>query len=384
MVPSNVPVLGGDGSVRGEGNDSKRSNLAVDAPLAAAKRRDSRAIWAAIVSFVVATTGVALLARGQYLPLGGPGSLGTLAGAASAVLAGLSFCGAYALAGTGADEPALSWRGGLPKAKRIADVIALTAAIAMLSYFVVIAVAQVFQIGFRGLTVDPLGGGVLAGFAAAALSYVSSLLAARTSASTIAAVAVAVLFMGTLASMISSPDESWWQLHFSQLGNTAGLTGYRFNLALILTGLVITVLAGYVGRALDLGLAARGAATGTRVQVLCWLFAGIGICMIGVGLVPDAVNKPVHVAAAAGMVVLFAVFSFGALRFIPGLPRDLLVFTVIVAVGIVVAILLWVPIGYYSLAGMEFIAAGLLFAWLLVFARSAETYGAGSAPPTGS
>lgn len=41
-----------------------------------------------------------------------------------------------------------------------------------------------------------------------------------------------------------------------------------------------------------------------------------------------------------------------------------------IAAGIVVSILLWIPIGYYNLTGMELVAASLLFAWLLVYSLS--------------
>jgi hypothetical protein len=45
-----------------------------------------------------------------------------------------------------------------------------------------------------------------------------------------------------------------------------------------------------------------------------------------------------------------------------------------------VAVLLWVPIHYYNLTGMEFIAAGLLFAWLTVFVRAIAAYARPAAP----
>jgi len=374
---SGTSTLGEHGSASSE--DGKRAGR-VDGGAAGntSTRRESRSTRAAIIAFVVAASIAVTLASGEDLPLGGPDSLGTRAGWITAALAALTFVGAYMLPGGGASEPALAWRGRLPLMKRIVDLLALAAATSMFAYLVVIAVAQVFQIGFRGLTVDPLGGGVLAGFAAAALCYAAALLGTSLTSASIAALALSVLFMGTLASMVSSPDDSWWQLHFSQLGNTDGITGYRFNLALILADLVITVLANYVGRSFDLGLGERGVASGRRVHVLSWVFAGIGVCMAVVGLVPDAVNFHVHVGAASGMVVLFAAFAFGALRFIPGLPRDLIAFTLFVVAGILIAILLWVPIGYYNLTGMELIAAGLLFAWLFVLVRAADAYGSGS------
>ncbi|WP_454116373.1 DUF998 domain-containing protein [Microbacterium aurum] len=347
----------------------------------ASARREARSTRAAIIAFVLAGIAAVLLAQGEHVPLGGPGSLGTRAGWLSGVLAAVAFAGAYLLPGGGSDNPSLRWRQGLPPAKRLIDLIALTAATGMSAYLVVIAVAQVFQFGFRGLTVDPLGGGALAGFAAGVLSYAAALFGAKVTSTSVAALGIGVLFMGTLASMVSSPDESWWQLHFSQLGNTEGVTGYRFNLALILTGLVITTLANFVGHAFARGLTRRGGESGRLVPALSWIFAGIGGCMMVAGFVPDAVSFAVHVGGASGMIVLFAVFVFVVLRRVPDLPRDLVVFTFIVIAGIIVSILLWVPVGYYNLTGMELVAAGLLFTWLFVFVRAAEAYASDSEAP---
>ncbi len=351
-----------------EANQSKSSTL-----------REVRATRFAVAAFIVGAILALFFAGGRYLPLGGTDSLGSMAGWIAGGLSGVAFAGAYLLSGGGSSQPSLAWRHEVPLAKRIIDLIALTLATAMFNYLVVMAVAAVFQMGFRGLEVDPIGGAVLVGFAAASLAYVASLAGAQVSGSSIASLAISVLFTGTIASMVGSSDESWWQLHFSQLGNTSGVTGYRFNLALIITGFVITVLAGYVGQAFASGLRHRGEEPGRRPRVLAGLFVAIGLCMAMVGFVPDAVSFVIHVGSASGMVVLFGIFAFYALRYIPDLPKDLIAFTTVVVIGIIVSVLLWVPIGYYNLTGMELIAAGLLFAWLLVFVRSAEAYGAGPA-----
>ena len=342
-------------------------------------RREVRATRFAVAAFVIGGILALILAAGRHMPIGGPESLGSLAGWITGGLSAIAYAGAYLLPGGGASAPALRWRLEVPLAKRIFDVLALTVAMGMLNYLLVMAIAAVFQMGFRGLLIDPIGGAVLVGFTAAALTYVAALAGGNVTGSSIASLAIAVLLSGTIASMVSSPDESWWQLHFSQLGNTGGVTGYRFNLALIITGFVITVIAGYVGQAFTSGVRRRGYDLGRKPQVLAWLFTGIGLCMAMVGFVPDAVSFAIHVGSASGMVVLFGVFAYCALRYIPDLPRDLIVFTAIVVIGIVVAIVLWVPVGYYNLTGMELVAAGLLFAWLLVFVRSAEAYGAGGA-----
>lgn len=357
---------GANGAARAEARAAAR----------AAVRVETRAERWGVAAFVVGAvvTIAIMLVRGERMPLAGAASLGNLAGWIAAACAGIVFALSF-IAEMRAGHA--EWRRRLPLAKRVVDLVAMSIAMAMLAYLLVLAVANLFQLGFVGLTVDPLGGGALAGGAAAALTYAAAVSGARVTTDGLATLATLVLFIGTMASMLSAPDQSWWQLHFSQLGNSDDASGYRFNLALIVTGLVVTVLANYVGHDLERGLLARGVDPQWRVRTLSWLFAGIGLCLAVAGFVPDAVSFPLHVGAATGMVVVFGVFVFCALRFLPGLPRELAGFSLIVVIGILVAVALWVPIGYFNLTGMEFIAAGLLFAWLLVFVRATNAYAAG-------
>lgn len=332
---------------------------------------ESRATRIAVASLVITGIATVFVFHGRHVPLAGADSIGGLAAWFAGGLAAVAFAASFTVE---ARQGHAAWRARLPVVKRLTDVFGMSIAMGILGYLIVTAVAQLFQLGFRGMTVDPYGGAVLAGAAAAAIVYAASLAGARVTSEGLAMLATLVLFMGTMASMLSAPDESWWQLHFSQLGNTDGVTGNRFNLALMITGLVVTVLANYIGRDLELGLVRRGEDPARLVRLLTWLFAGIGLLLAVVGLVPDAVNFFVHVGSASGMVVLFGVFAFVALSRLPAVPRDFVGFTLAVVAGIVVSILLWIPIGYYNLTGMEFIAAGLLFAWLMVFVRMARVY----------
>ena len=61
-----------------------------------------------------------------------------------------------------------AWRARLPLVKRLIDVFGMSMAMGILAYLIVTAVAQLFQQGFLGMTVDAYGGGVLSGAAAAA------------------------------------------------------------------------------------------------------------------------------------------------------------------------------------------------------------------------
>ena len=332
---------------------------------------ESRATQWAVLAFVLAGTTTTLLMLGTRLPLAGPASLGSVAAWLSAAGAGLAFGASFLLEARRGHD---AWRAKLPWAKRAFDVAVLSIASAMLAYLAVLSIASLFQLGFQGLTVDSLGGGVLGGAAVAAMSYAAALAGARVRSESIALLATVQLFMGTMASMVSSPDATWWQLHFSQLGNEGGTSGARFNVALILTGFVLTVLANYIGHDLERGLSARGVTRPRLIATLSWLFAGIGLCMALAGVVTDAQNIFVHVGSASGMLVVFAVFTGISLKQLVDVPKDLVAFSIIVLVGIVVAVILWVPFGYYNLTGTEFMAASLLFAWLMVFVRTAGAY----------
>ncbi|MDL9978442.1 DUF998 domain-containing protein [Microbacterium sp. ASV49] len=327
--------------------------------------------WA-ITAFAAGGVITVIVMFGSRWPLAdGDLSVGNVAAWITAAFAGLAFASAFVVeARRGYD----SWRRGLPMIKRILDLVAMSLAMAMLSYLIVLAVASLFQLGFHGLTIDPWGGGALAGAAAATFTYVAVLAGARVTSEGLSILATLVIFVGTISSMLSAPDQSWWQLHFSKLGNNIAASGYRFNLSLILTGLVITVLANYVAHDIELGLRARKVEPEKRVRLFAWVYAGIGIGMAVAGSVPDDVSFPTHVSAATGMVVMVGIFVFLAFRYLPGLPRDVAVFSLLALAGVVVAVVLWVPIGYYNLTGMEFIAAGLLFAWLTVFVRAMEVY----------
>ncbi|GAA1640472.1 hypothetical protein GCM10009700_29080 [Brevibacterium sanguinis] len=334
-------------------------------------RLESLATRLSVIAFVIVALGVGVSIRGETIPLGGEDSLGALTGWWTALTAGLGFGLSYLLAGRRTE---LAWRRRLPLVKRALDLLALTSAVALVANIAMHAIFQVFQLGFLGLEVDWLGGAALAGAAASVMTYFAVVIGDEVTSVVVVGLVVTGLFMGTLASMIQSPEATWWQFHFSRLGNDTGVNGYQFNVSLLITGLLLTTLANFIGRDIDLGLRHRGIREPGRVTVLTWEFAAIGICMIVVGLVPDAVNFPVHVSAGAGMVVAFVAFFLTLLRMIPGLPRDFTATSFTVIAAIAVSIALWVPLGYYNLTGMETMAAGVLFAWLFLLARMTRAY----------
>lgn len=364
-----------------------------DSPVSVSKRRtESLAIFVAIAAFAVTAIVIAMWMRGQRLPLSGDGfdSFGTRVAWVAGVCAGTSFAVVFVIAirqGVGL------WRLRMPIAKRVLDAVALTVAVGVVTGLAIEAVAAVFQRGFSGMTIDPLGGAAVAGAAAAYASYAAMLFGARVITTGVAKLAVLVLFLGTVASMLTAPDERWWEFHFSALGNQAGSnSAIAFNGALILTGLVVIVLANYASHDVRRGLRLNDAGERTapvlsenppfwtldrRAAAVLWGFIVIGVSMMVVGLVHDAVNKQIHVTGAAGMVVTFGLLAIFLLTLLPGVPTSFKMLTLAVMAGVVVSIVLWIPIGYYALTGVEFITAGLLFSWLIVFSRVVTNYAQG-------
>ncbi|WP_313810360.1 DUF998 domain-containing protein [Glutamicibacter sp.] len=333
---------------------------------------EARATRWAVIAFVISLVILPMLFGAERRPVAGSHSLGSLAAWSSMVFAGVGFGTSYYLESRYNPQ---QWRLRLPLVKRIADLLILCAASMMLSHLMIVAISYLFQMGFVGLTVDRLGGAVLASVATAATTYISTQGGAKVNSQSIAQLAVSTVFAGTMASMITAPDQAWWEWHFSALGNSDSRSGAQFNLTLAVTGLTLTALSTYIAHDLQRGMKLRGVENQRLITALSWMFAGMGLCMMGVGLVTDAQNTAVHVSFATGMVLLYVVFMSCIARFLPQAPLDLLIFAAVVVVAVVIAALLWIPIGYYNLTGMEFVAASFLFSWLIVFSRTAAAYG---------
>lgn len=337
-------------------------------------RAESRATTSAVFVFALGLVVAGITLSGGRHGLGGQDSLGSHAAAIGALGAAVSFVFAFVREARLVDG---GWRRHMPRTLRAIDAAVMALAVASLSYLTAIAAGNLFQLGFIGLTVDPWGGAAIVAGVAAALSYAASLFGARVTTEGLASLATLVIFMGTMASMLTSPDEAWWQFHFSQLGNGSETSAEAFNLTLILAGLVAMVLASYFAHEAVTGLQRRGIEPGRMRRNLTIHFALVGALLSMAGIVTDASSFVIHVGSATGMVVVFGFYVIRVTRTLPGLSWEFRGFSFVVLAGIITAVLLWTPIGYYNLTGAETVIASLMFAWLLVYARTATAYALG-------
>lgn len=328
---------------------------------------EARAIRAAGIAVVVAGLLGFLWLLGTRHPISGLDSVGSRGAVLAALTGAVAFAAPYL-------EQLRGKRAQLPLAKLVLDGVALALAHGGLAYLGCLMIAELFQQSFVGLDVDAVAGALMIGIANAVVAYLATLSGSAVTGRSLASLVATMLLVGTFMSMLTASDPNWWNLHFSQLGNALDRSAWRFNGTLIVSGLVVTTLANYIGRDLEAGLRARGAAGSRLPSLVAWLFAVIGVCLAVVGLVPDAVNKAIHVGAASGMVVVFATTVILLVVRLPGLDLSFRGLSVGVLLGIVVSVLLWIPFDYYNLTGVEFAAAGLIFVWLVLFVRTLDSY----------
>jgi hypothetical protein len=330
---------------------------------------ESRAFALAVLVMLLLTAGAFLffLIRSQHPALSGDGSVGQFASLAVAVVGLGIFAMSYSRS---FQRPESAWLRQTALARRILDISALSFTHALIAFMLCQAVFSLFQSAFSGLTLEPLAGGLFVGVSGAATAYTVSLSGARITTYSLSNLLAAFLLTGALTAMITADDPSWWRINFSALGTeTNGLAAYAFNATLIFSGLVITTLASYMTRDLRRWAQFRKMET-VNAKAVQWTLILLGGFLSGVGLVPVDALQLLHNFFATGMIFVFFALALGLHAWVPDFPRSFFLTTYALLAGIMVAVLLFWPLGYYNLTGLELAVAALIFGWLILFIRN--------------
>lgn len=325
---------------------------------------ESRALAVGSGALAVLGTAAFLLAGREPMTLSGRGSAGDIAalgtatlGAAAVVLGCLQRRSAAATPGRG---------GGLT---RIAvDIAALAVAHACVFLLGWLALFSILQRAFVGAVLYPVAGAVLIGTAGAVSAYAAYLSALTMDAYRLASLLAVFLVTGGLTSMLTTENPQWWQENLSALGASSDVSGWAFNVTLIVAGVVITTLAGYATR--TLASAADTPSARRRARKLEGGIVLIGVFLACVGLVPVDEHFWIHTAFASGMVLVFAALAAGIRRLVPPIPIAFQSLGLVFLAAIAFAVVMFFPLGYYNLTAVELIAGSLVFAWLIVLIRN--------------
>lgn len=322
--------------------------------------RESRAIWATLVCFVLGTGVGTLVLWGNPRPIAGDGSVGLPVAFVAGVIAAASFVVSTFWHRRGENAAMPRWQVIISALSAVS----LTIAFAGVTALGVLLGSEVLGVGLQGLELPALGGGIIAGVASAVGGRLAFDAGIGLRTADLATLLFSYLVIGTLFAMLTAVDPRWWETNFSQLGIGDG--AWVFNGTLVVAGILIATVGMYIGR--DLHRIHGDEALG-RIAAAALLWIATGMALAGVGLFPQENTIVLHNIAAVSTLVLFVAAGVVTTAVMPGPPRPLLITTVGVALMLVIAFVLADTFHLYSLTVLEVIVIGLGLLWLTTLVR---------------
>ncbi|GAB4099358.1 hypothetical protein [Sinomonas halotolerans] len=364
-------MSGRAGARLGEADDGRQGPPPRPRPRASASATEAQAVHAgavaAAVGFAVALSAFA----GRRPQLSGDQGVGDLAALVAGVAALSAFGFAYRRSYA---DPDRRWLAERPLWRRVLGLVAMSFAHASIAFMVAWASFQIFQGVFRGVALDAFAGALLVAVAAALAAYGGFQSGSRMDSYALSNLLAALLAAGVLTSMVTTSRSDWWEVNFSVLGAADHGVAWTFNGTLVTAGAVIALLAEYMTRdlrALDLYRARSGGGTApTRERPIIVCVALTGIFLAGSGLVPVDVLMPVHNSLATAMTAAYIALVLGARAWLPGLGWTFYAVGYAMLGAAVLSVLLWWPLGYYNMTGMELVVAGVILVWLVFLTRN--------------
>lgn len=170
------------------------------------------------------------------------------------------------------------------------------------------------------------------------------------------------LMSGFLVAMVTNADSQWWHHHISFLGSYAAKYGWRFNLTLVLTSLLMVALTDYL-----FVMIKRYYPEHSGLRYLNVMLIVIAACIAGVGLFrSDAAGqiKYYHTYVIYLMMVVVAIIIIFARRLIPNVSKEFLKMSYGTGILLIVLTILYM-FEYLHLIVYEVIGVPLALMWLM-------------------
>ncbi|ANJ27947.1 DUF998 domain-containing protein [Agromyces aureus] len=343
-------------------------------PIDDAEARESTALLVGAAAFLVGTVPALFLFQGRDLPIAGRDSFGDAAaiGAALAALAAFLFGCVLRRAQQRALDGSNGTGTGTGRRLRWFDVAALALSHAVIALLGWVGLAAVFAAGFEGAVLYSVTAAILVGVVMAITAYAAFLSAVSITPMLLSIVLAVFLVVGTLASTLSASDPLWWQKNLSTLGISDDISSLTFNLTLIIAGVMVTTVAHYATAWLP--TRTRAEQRGQGIVRLALIVMGVMLACVGIFPVDEFLE--IHNLSATGMAIVYVILVIALRSLVPTMPRVFLMLGYLF-VAVIVVIAVFFITGYYNLTAVELIAFSLVFAWLIVFLRTA-----GSMAPT--
>lgn len=330
-------------------------------------RAESEAIYAAFAAGVLgALYGFVVALVAPDLPIADDaGGFGLMAAIGAGIVAA-------AASGTGywraRNRPGQEWRRSLSSWKFTVNTISVVIVHAALAFLATYAMFRLLSLGFIGLPIITFWAIVLMTVTLGLAAYIPYLSVSRMNTQRMSSLLMAFIVIGTLTSMLTTPDPEWWTVHFSQLGTFDDLSSFVFNGTLIAGGLLVTTFAVYIANDMESLLRAGILQNPRSPRTVSILFVIMGIMLACVGIFPVDFSLLLHNLSATGMAVMFLVLLIAGPKLLRGMPRTYFLSSWAFLAATVATVVLFV-VGYFSLTAFEIIVFALIFGWIAVFIR---------------
>jgi hypothetical membrane protein len=335
------------------------------ATVGAESSRESRAIYAAYISGILGFLVGLLCFWNKDVTLFEKGmSLGFVGSILGGVIAFVTFL--IVMARQGDNLEATSWWGYVKGQASNWSLGLVHGFLVFMSYALMFyVVAQ----SFIGAHIDMWAASFIIALSTGFAGYLVYLSAATMNSVRVSILTALFLASGTFLSMLTASNPYWWDDHFSSLGAGGGVSGYAFNLTLIIAGLVIVALSRYItsdfGKLRQEGRVSQKA----KVGILQALLVGIGIALAFVGLFVYDEFPTIHNVSAGGMAILFLAIVVLLPFITPGFTLAFFAASYSLLLALFVSVWLFMGIHYMNLTVFELVAAAIIFTWVVVFVR---------------
>lgn len=326
---------------------------------------ETLALAVGAAGFVVMGVVGFLAAGGEPVPLSGRGSAGATAAGGAAILGAAAVVAG--IVKRRRSRPPIHRRGGT--ARDVFDIAALAIAHACVFLIGTLALFSLLSRSFLGAVLFPFASAVIVGVVGAVTTYFAYLSAVNMNIYLLAALLAVFLSMGVLSSMLTAEDPLWWQKNLSALGMGDTLSGFAFNFTLAIGGFMVTIVASFATRELELAAQSKSPSARRRVLLLQGGLVLMGILLACVGLFPVDENLAVHNSVASGMLTVYAALIICMGYLVPAISRAFVALG-FVFLGVIVGAAVAFLNGYYNLTATELIAAFLIFSWLIILIRN--------------
>lgn len=262
----------------------------------------------------------------------------------------------------------------LQKVNVWAEQLSLAFVYSMTGLLLTLAVFFVINQSFVGLDLDRFSAALLVALFVGLAAYVQYLLARSMDAIQLSSVLGVFLVSGVLTSMMTASDPEWWQLHFSSLGAGGGVSGYAFNGTLIIAGLSIAAVAGFVSSDFAQIQTKRPEFQAVRTKLIRVFMVLLGLFLACVGAFVYNVHPEIHNSAAGGMAIMFVALAAGLPWIAPAFSRAFFTLSYAMMLGILFSFWLMNGAHYFSLTMFEMTCAAVIFGWIIVFIRQVAAY----------